>query len=66
MTRLGICLKHAAALGLDVYLQATEKAKALLGRQKHKVQHVPALPWQEVPAFYASLAHGTITHLALR
>ncbi|TCP41349.1 tyrosine-type recombinase/integrase [Rhodovulum marinum] len=66
MNRLGICLKHAAALGLDVDLQATEKAKALLGRQKHKVQHVPALPWREVPAFYASLSDGTITHLALR
>lgn len=66
MNRLGICLKHAAALGLDVDLQAPEKAKALLGRQKHRVQHVPALPWRDVPEFYASLADGTITHLALR
>ncbi|SNT41927.1 Integrase [Tropicimonas sediminicola] len=66
MNRLGICFQHAAALGLDVDLQATEKAKALLGRQKHKVQHVPALPWQEVSEFYASLSDGTITHLALR
>ena len=31
MNRLGICIKHAAALGLDVDIQATEKAKALLG-----------------------------------
>ncbi|HTJ59548.1 MAG TPA: Arm DNA-binding domain-containing protein, partial [Devosiaceae bacterium] len=31
MNRLGICLKHAAALGLDVDLQATAKAIALLG-----------------------------------
>ncbi len=66
MNRLGICMKHAAALGLDVDLQATEKAKALLGRQKHKAEHVPAVPWQEVPAFYDSLDDGTITHLALR
>lgn len=66
MNRLGICLKHGAALGLDVDLQATEKAKALLGRQRHKAQNVPALPWQEVPAFYDSLNEGTITHLALR
>ncbi|MEN8949919.1 tyrosine-type recombinase/integrase [Planktotalea arctica] len=66
MNRLGICLQHAAALGLDVDLQATVKAKALLGRQKHKVQHVPAMPWPEVPSFYASLSEGTITHLALR
>lgn len=66
MNRLGICLKHAAALGLDVDLQATEKATALLGKQRHKVVHVPSLPWREVPAFYASLSDGSITHLALR
>jgi integrase len=53
-------------LGLDVDLQATEKAKALLGRQRHQVEHVPSLPWQEVPAFFASLSDGSITHLALR
>lgn len=64
--RLSICMKHAAALGLDVDLQATEKARALLGKQRHKVTHIPAMPWQEVPAFYASLKDGSITHLALR
>jgi integrase len=66
MNRLSICLRHAAALGLEVDLQATEKAKALLGKQRHKAQHVPALPWQEVPDFYQSLAEPTLTHLALR
>ncbi len=66
LNRLAICLKHGAALGLDVDLQATEKAKALLGRQRHQVEHVPSLPWQDVPAFFASLSDGSITHLALR
>lgn len=66
LNRLGICMTHAAALGLDVDLQATEKAKALLGKQRHKVQNVPSMPWPEVPAFYASLSDGSITHLALR
>ena len=66
LNRLAICLKHGAALGLDVDLQATEKAKALLGKQRHKVTNVPSVPWQEVPAFYASLSDGTVTHLALR
>ena len=46
--------------------QATEKAKALLGKQRHKVKHVASLPWQDVPGFYASLSDGSITHLALR
>ncbi len=66
MNRLGICLKHAAALGLDVDLQATDKAKALLGKQRHKAVNVPAVLWIEVPAFYRSLDGGTITELALR
>lgn len=66
LNRLSICMRHAAALGLDVDLQATEKAKALLGQQRHKATNIPALPWQEVPAFYATLSEGTVTHLALR
>lgn len=66
LNRLGICLKHGAALGLDVDLQATDKAMALLGRQRHKIQNVPSVPWREVPAFYESLSDGTVTHLALR
>ncbi len=66
MDRLGICLKHAAALGLNVDLQATMKARALLGKQRHKPKNIPALPWSEVPSFYASLNGGTTTHLALR
>lgn len=66
MNRLAICMRHAAALGLEVDLQATDKARALLGQQRHKAGNIPALPWAEVPAFYASLSEPTITHLALR
>ena len=66
INRLGICFKHAAALGLEVDIQATEKARALLGRQRHKAGNIPAMPWAEVPAFYRSLTDGTVTHLALR
>jgi integrase len=65
MNRLGIVLKHAAALGLDVDLQATDKAKALLGKQRHTVTNVPAMNWRDVPAFYQSLG-GSISELALR
>ena len=66
MNRLNICLKHAAALGLDVDLQSTMKAKALLGKTRHKPQNIPAMNWRDVPAFYASLDDGSATHLALR
>lgn len=65
MNRLAICLRHAAALGLDVDLQAPDKAKALLGKQRHKPTNIPALRWQETPAFYQSLGE-TVTELALR
>ncbi len=66
LNRLAICIKHGAALGLDVDMQATDKAVALLGKQRHKVQNVPSVPWREVPAFYESLSDGSVTHLALR
>ncbi|NKW71799.1 integrase arm-type DNA-binding domain-containing protein [Rhodobacteraceae bacterium R_SAG10] len=66
INRLGIVMQHAAAMGLDVDIQAVAKAKALLGKQRHTVTPIPALPWQAVPAFYETLSSGTLTQLALR
>ncbi len=66
MNRLGIVFRYAAAMGLGVDLQATEKAKSLLGKSRHIAKPTPALAWNEVPAFYESLSDGTITQLALR
>lgn len=66
MNRLAICMRHAAALGLDVDLQATDKAKALLGKQRHQIKNYPSVHWRDVPAFYQSLSEGTVTELALR
>ncbi|SPU27679.1 integrase [Candidatus Bartonella washoeensis] len=67
LIRLNLCLKHAAALGLDVDLQAAEKAKALLGKQRHKTQNRPAMDWKDIPAFYQTLCKTpTMTQLALR
>lgn len=66
LNRLSIVLRHAAALGLDVDLQATDKAKALLGKSRHQPKNIPAMDWRDVPEFYASLEEPTLTHLALR
>ena len=66
MDRLSIVMKHAAALGLDVDLQATVKAKALLGKSRHQPKNIPAMDWRDVPDFYASLEEPTLMHLALR
>ena len=63
--RLRIVMQHAAALGLNVDLQAVDKARALLGKQRHEVKHIEALLWQDVPNFYQSLGDG-VTELALR
>ena len=64
--RLGISLRHAAAMGLDVDVHAVEKAKALLGKPKHIVNPTPAMHWKEVPVFFDSLTHGTPTELAMK
>lgn len=66
LNRLSIVLRHAAALGLNVDLQATDKARALLGKSRHVAQNIPAMAWADVPAFYATLREPTQTHLALR
>ena len=67
LNRLNLTLKHAAALGLDVDVQASMKAKALLGKQRRETVHIPSLPYREVPAFYAWLSSKEqMTAYALR
>lgn len=44
MNRLNLTLKYAAALGLDVDLQAVMKAQALLGKRCLTTKHIPSLP----------------------
>ena len=67
LNRTNLALKHAAALGLNVDLQATMKARALLGKQRHTTEHIPSLAYEDAPDFYKSLvgADGT-SALALR
>lgn len=55
LSRIGQTLRHAAALGLSVDLQATMKARALLGKQRRTVEHIPSMPYAEAPAFFRSL-----------
>lgn len=66
MNRIGLILKHGAAMGLPVDLQAVDKAKALLGAQRHTTVNVPALAWKDVPAFYQSLSNETVAERALK
>lgn len=66
LNRIRIVLKYGAAMGLNVDLQGPEKAKALLGAQRHSPKHVPSMPWRDVPAFYQSLEETSVGVLALK
>jgi len=67
LNRLNLTLKHAAALGLSVDLQATMKARPLLGKQRHTPEHIPSMPYEDAPAFYQWLVgHDASSALALR
>lgn len=67
LNRVNLTLKHAAALGLNVDLQATMKAKALMGKQRHEVTHIPSMPYQDAAGFYRWLkTQDTVSALALQ
>ncbi len=67
MNRINLTIQHAAALGLEVDMQATLKAKALLGKRRHERKHIPSMPYQDAPAFYRMLGcRGTGCCPALR
>ena len=67
LNRLSLTLKHAAALGLDVDLQATMKARALMGKQRRTTEHIPSMPYEDAPAFYQRLkAMEGVSPVALR
>lgn len=66
LNRLKIVMQHADSLGLEVNILAPERAKNLLGKQDTATKHIPAMPYADVPDFYASLTDGSPTQLALR
>ncbi len=33
-----------------------EKARALLGKQRHKKQSLPAMDWRDVPVFFTNFS----------
>jgi integrase len=56
LIRLGIILRHAAAMGLNVNpTSVIADAKTLLGKPSHEVKHYPSLPLEEVTRLYQSL-----------
>ncbi len=65
LTRLGIVLRHATALGLNVDDNIAKKAKLLLGHQPNKPKSLAMMPYDQVPQFYATLGEN-LSELALR
>lgn len=61
INRLGIAMRHAAAMDLDVDLQAVSKAKLLLGAVDHKEKNHAALPYTIAPSFYQYLGEDRPT-----
>jgi integrase len=64
--RIGIVLRHGAALGLPVHIDAVDRAKLILGRQVTVPKSHPAMPWRDLPQFYQSLKDESIPQLALK
>lgn len=61
LDRLAIIMRHAAAMGLDVNLNAIPNARQLLGNVNHKPKHHPALPVDQAARLYQSLdAQNTV------
>ena len=66
LSRLNTVFRFAIAQGHELDLQLIEKARILLGKVDIKRRNIPAMPWADVPDFYASLGDGVVEELALR
>jgi len=66
INRTKIIFEQARLMGVDCDPFTVEAAKHMLGDVDHKVRHLKATPWQEVPALFARLAEPSAVNLCLR
>jgi len=66
LVRLGLIMKHAAAMGESVDIDVTAKARALLGETTHKLEHRLSLHWRDIPSLYQSIPETQLKYLALK
>jgi integrase len=65
--RLRIVFEHAQVAGAEVDPVTVDRARQMLGHVTVERQHIPAVPWQDIPALWQQLvAHPTVAHLCLR
>ncbi|WP_457649656.1 tyrosine-type recombinase/integrase [Profundibacter sp.] len=66
INRTKIIFEQARLMGVNCDPFTVEAAKHMLGEVDHKVRHLKAVPWQEVPALFAKLAEPSAVNLCLR
>lgn len=66
LSRLGLVMRHAAARGFAVDLNAPALSREIMGDQDHTAQHIESIAYADLPAFYATLTEATPVQLALR
>ncbi len=59
--RFNLCFQYAAALALDINLQAIEQIRTLLYKQYHKIKKLFALNEKNISIFYTTLCETNIT-----
>ncbi|WP_370931023.1 tyrosine-type recombinase/integrase [Bartonella sp. DGB1] len=64
--RINLAMKYAVAKGLKVDLLAIPNVKILLGKSLESNNHIPSMPWQEIPLFFECLNNELISNLALK
>lgn len=65
LQRLGIVLRHARAMGLDVNPHVVSDARELLGATGHEVKHYPALPPSQARRMFQALNLDSVSNRAL-
>ncbi|WP_370931742.1 tyrosine-type recombinase/integrase [Bartonella sp. DGB1] len=66
LSRVNLAMKYAVAKGIKVDLLAVPNVKILLGKSVESNNHIPSMPWQEIPLFFECLNNKKISNLALK
>lgn len=64
--RTRIVFREARLMGFECDPFTVEAAERMLGEVHHMPEHIPATPWQDIPALYAKLPKTTASGLCLR
>jgi integrase len=64
--RIGVVFKAARLMGMECDPFTVQAARHMLGEVDHKVVHIVATPWREIPALYLSLDGEVGSRRALR